>query len=180
MEVAGAVHQGAAARRAIPPVPPARAARRLPARRCPHPHDTSRCRCTSRVKEESAPAVKLGHNLVNHVMNELEVVVPAGRPARVHRSRSVGQTKNWANRCTCQDVKLPKGVTVMHPRRRSTRPWPASRPPAGWCVRRAAEGGEAARRRRRAASKPSSGRIEETAGSPAVFFRAGFSPRGPF
>ncbi len=58
--------------------------------------------------EEEPEAVKTAHNLVNHVLTELEVELPAQRPARVHRSRtSPGLTKNAT--LHVNDIKLPKG-----------------------------------------------------------------------
>lgn len=63
------------------------------------------------VGAENSPAVKLGHGLVNHVMNEVEVsCLPADLPEFIvvdlselvlHQSVHVG------------DLKLPKGVSIL-------------------------------------------------------------------
>ena len=60
--------------------------------------------------EENSPAVKLAHNLVNHVVTELEITsLPAGLPEFVEVDRSA-----LANGATvfAKDIKLPQGVQL--------------------------------------------------------------------
>ncbi|MBT2322890.1 50S ribosomal protein L25/general stress protein Ctc [Variovorax paradoxus] len=61
--------------------------------------------------EEESTAVKLDHNLVNHVMNELEVsCLPADLPEFIEIDLS-GLTKNAT--IHVNDIKLPKGVKYV-------------------------------------------------------------------
>ncbi|MES1163546.1 MAG: 50S ribosomal protein L25/general stress protein Ctc [Rhizobacter sp.] len=61
--------------------------------------------------EEESTAVKLDHNLVNHVMNELEVsCLPADLPEFIEVDLS-GLTKNAT--VHVNDIKLPKGVKFV-------------------------------------------------------------------
>lgn len=63
------------------------------------------------INQETAPGVKLGHGLVNHIVNDLEVsCLPADLPEFIEvdvGAMEVGQTLHLA------DLKLPKGVTVI-------------------------------------------------------------------
>jgi large subunit ribosomal protein L25 len=61
--------------------------------------------------EEESPAVKLDHCLVNHVDDRTRHLLPAGRPARVHRSGP--ERPEEGRHAAPQDVKLPKGVTAV-------------------------------------------------------------------
>ena len=63
------------------------------------------------VNAEIAPGVKSGGGIVSHVLNELDVTLPAGRPARVHRGRP-GQSGARPLDPPVRDLKLPKGVEV--------------------------------------------------------------------
>ena len=61
--------------------------------------------------EEESEAVKLHHNLINHVMNELQIsVLPADLPEFIEVDLS-----NLANGATVHlsDLKLPKGAKVI-------------------------------------------------------------------
>jgi large subunit ribosomal protein L25 len=61
--------------------------------------------------EEESTAVKLDHNLVNHVMTELEVsCLPADLPEFIEVDLS-GLTKNAT--ITANDIKLPKGLKFV-------------------------------------------------------------------
>jgi large subunit ribosomal protein L25 len=61
--------------------------------------------------EEESTAVKLDHNLVNHVMNELEVsCLPADLPEFIEVDLS-GLTKNAT--IHVNDIKLPKGLKFV-------------------------------------------------------------------
>jgi len=61
--------------------------------------------------EEESVAVKLDHNLVNHVMNELEVsCLPADLPEFIEVDLS-GLTKNAT--VHVNDIKLPKGLKYV-------------------------------------------------------------------
>jgi large subunit ribosomal protein L25 len=61
--------------------------------------------------EEESEAVKLNHNLVNHVMTELEVnCLPADLPEFLEVDLS-GLTSNAT--ITVKDIKLPKGVKFV-------------------------------------------------------------------
>jgi len=61
--------------------------------------------------EEESEAVKLGHNLVNHVMNELEVsCLPADLPEFIEVDLS-GLTQKAT--LLVSDIKLPKGVKYV-------------------------------------------------------------------
>ena len=61
--------------------------------------------------EEESTAVKLDHNLVNHVMNELEVsCLPADLPEFIEVDLS-GLTKNAT--VHVNDIKLPKGLKFV-------------------------------------------------------------------
>jgi large subunit ribosomal protein L25 len=61
--------------------------------------------------EEESPAVKLDHNLVNHVITELEInCLPADLPEFIEVDLS-GLTKNAT--LHVNDVKLPKGVKYV-------------------------------------------------------------------
>ncbi|HKR46342.1 MAG TPA: 50S ribosomal protein L25/general stress protein Ctc [Paraburkholderia sp.] len=61
--------------------------------------------------EEESTAVKLDHNLVNHVMTELEVnCLPADLPEFIEIDLS-GLTKNAT--LTVKDIKLPKGLKFV-------------------------------------------------------------------
>ncbi|MDM0113890.1 50S ribosomal protein L25/general stress protein Ctc [Variovorax sp. J22R133] len=61
--------------------------------------------------EEESTAVKLDHNLVNHVMNEIEVTcLPSDLPEFIEIDLS-GLTKNAT--VTVNDIKLPKGVKFV-------------------------------------------------------------------
>jgi len=61
--------------------------------------------------EEESTAVKLDHNLVNHVMTELEVsCLPADLPEFIEVDLS-GLTKNAT--ITVKDIKLPKGLKFI-------------------------------------------------------------------
>jgi large subunit ribosomal protein L25 len=63
------------------------------------------------MNQETAPGVKLGHGLVNHIVNDLEVsCLPADLPEFIEvdvGTMELGQTLHLA------DLKLPKGVTVV-------------------------------------------------------------------
>jgi len=63
------------------------------------------------MNQEIAPGVKLGHGLVNHIVNDLEVsCLPADLPEFIEvdvGAMELGQTLHLA------DLKLPKGVTVI-------------------------------------------------------------------
>ncbi|SCK39634.1 large subunit ribosomal protein L25 [Variovorax sp. HW608] len=61
--------------------------------------------------EEESTAVKLDHNLVNHVMTEIEVsCLPADLPEFIEIDLS-GLTKNAT--VTVKDIKLPKGLKFV-------------------------------------------------------------------
>jgi large subunit ribosomal protein L25 len=61
--------------------------------------------------EEESTAVKLDHNLVNHVLTELEIsCLPADLPEFIEVDLS-GLTKNAT--VTVNDIKLPKGVRFV-------------------------------------------------------------------
>ncbi|WP_354687775.1 50S ribosomal protein L25/general stress protein Ctc [Cupriavidus necator] len=63
------------------------------------------------MNQETAPGVKLGHGLVNHIVNDLEVsCLPADLPEFIEvdvGSMEVGQTLHLS------DLKLPQGLTVI-------------------------------------------------------------------
>lgn len=63
------------------------------------------------MNQETAPGVKLGHGIINHIMNELEVsCLPADLPEFIEvdlGNVELNQTVHLA------DVKLPKGVTAI-------------------------------------------------------------------
>ncbi len=63
------------------------------------------------INQETAPGVKLGHGIVNHIVNDLEVsCLPADLPEFIEvdlGKAELGQTIHLA------DLKLPKGVTVI-------------------------------------------------------------------
>ncbi|MGO4576325.1 50S ribosomal protein L25/general stress protein Ctc [Cupriavidus sp. 2TAF22] len=63
------------------------------------------------MNQENAPGVKLGHGIVNHILNELEVsCLPADLPEFIEvdlASAELGQTLHLS------DVKLPKGVSAI-------------------------------------------------------------------
>jgi large subunit ribosomal protein L25 len=61
--------------------------------------------------EEESEAVKLSHNLVTHVMNELQInCLPADLPEFIEID--LGGLTNGAT-ITVKDVKLPKGVKFV-------------------------------------------------------------------
>jgi large subunit ribosomal protein L25 len=61
--------------------------------------------------EEESTAVKLDHNLVNHVLTELEIsCLPADLPEFIEVDLS-GLTKNAT--LTVNDIKLPRGVRFV-------------------------------------------------------------------
>ncbi|MCP3020746.1 50S ribosomal protein L25/general stress protein Ctc [Cupriavidus basilensis] len=63
------------------------------------------------MNQENAPGVKLGHGIVNHILNELEVsCLPADLPEFIEvdlGNAELGQTLHLS------DVKLPKGVSAI-------------------------------------------------------------------
>jgi large subunit ribosomal protein L25 len=63
------------------------------------------------MNQETAPGVKLGHGIINHILNELEVsCLPADLPEFIEvdlGNGELGQTFHLS------DVKLPKGVTAI-------------------------------------------------------------------
>ena len=76
----------------------------------------ARTRLTAKVPlhfkgEEESEAVKLNHNLVNHVMTELEIsCLPADLPEFIEID--LGSLTNGAT-LTVKDIKLPKGVKFV-------------------------------------------------------------------
>ena len=76
----------------------------------------ARTRLTAKVPlhfkgEEESEAVKLHHNLVNHVMTELEIsCLPADLPEFIEID--LGSLTNGAT-MTVKDIKLPKGVKFV-------------------------------------------------------------------
>ena len=62
------------------------------------------------INAENAPGVKLGHGIINHVLNELEIsCLPAKLPEFIEvdlAELELGQTVHVS------DIKLPKGVTL--------------------------------------------------------------------
>lgn len=63
------------------------------------------------INQENAPGVKLGHGIVNHILNELEVsCLPADLPEFIEvdlGNAELGQTLHLS------DLKLPKGVSAI-------------------------------------------------------------------
>jgi large subunit ribosomal protein L25 len=63
------------------------------------------------MNQETAPGVKLGHGIVNHILNELEVsCLPADLPEFIEvdlGNAELGQTLHLS------DIKLPNGVTAI-------------------------------------------------------------------
>jgi large subunit ribosomal protein L25 len=63
------------------------------------------------LNQETAPGVKLGHGIVNHILNDVEVsCLPADLPEFIEvdlGTLEIGQTLHIA------DLKLPKGVTIL-------------------------------------------------------------------
>ena len=63
------------------------------------------------LNQENAPGVKLGHGIVNHILNDVEVsCLPADLPEFVEvdlGTLEIGQTLHIS------DLKLPKGVTIL-------------------------------------------------------------------
>jgi large subunit ribosomal protein L25 len=63
------------------------------------------------MNQETAPGVKLGHGIINHILNELEVsCLPADLPEFIEvdlGNGELGQTFHLS------DIKLPKGVTAI-------------------------------------------------------------------
>jgi large subunit ribosomal protein L25 len=92
------------------------------------------------MNQESAPGVKLGHGIVNHILNDLEVsCLPADLPEFIEvdlGQAELGQTLHLS------DVKLPKGVTAITHGDDNPAVASISLPAGG--VSEAAEGGEAA------------------------------------
>ncbi|CAG2152005.1 50S ribosomal protein L25 [compost metagenome] len=92
------------------------------------------------MNQESAPGVKLGHGIVNHILNDLEVsCLPADLPEFIEvdlGQAELGQTLHLS------DVKLPKGVTAITHGDDNPAIASISLPAGG--VSEAAEGGEAA------------------------------------
>ena len=92
------------------------------------------------MNQESAPGVKLGHGIINHILNDLEVsCLPADLPEFIEvdlGQAELGQTLHLS------DVKLPKGVTAITHGDDNPAVASISLPAGG--VSEAAEGGEAA------------------------------------
>jgi len=92
------------------------------------------------MNQETAPGVKLGHGIVNHILNDLEVsCLPADLPEFIEvdlGQAELGQTLHLS------DVKLPKGVTAITHGDDNPAVASISLPAGG--VSEAAEGGEAA------------------------------------
>ncbi|MFS8973598.1 50S ribosomal protein L25/general stress protein Ctc [Cupriavidus necator] len=92
------------------------------------------------MNQETAPGVKLGHGLVNHIVNDLEVsCLPADLPEFIEvdvGSMELGQTLHLS------DLKLPQGLTVIT--HGDDNPAIASISQPAGAVAEAAEGGEAA------------------------------------
>ncbi|WP_454719899.1 MULTISPECIES: 50S ribosomal protein L25/general stress protein Ctc [Cupriavidus] len=90
------------------------------------------------VNQENAPGVKLGHGIVSHILNELEVsCLPADLPEFIEvdlGAAELGQTLHLA------DVKLPKGVSAITHGDENPAVASISLPAGG--VSEAAEGGE--------------------------------------
>lgn len=63
------------------------------------------------MNQETAPGVKLGHGIINHILNDLEVsCLPADLPEFIEvdlANVELNQTVHLS------DIKLPKGVTVI-------------------------------------------------------------------
>lgn len=92
------------------------------------------------MNQETAPGVKLGHGLVNHIVNDLEVsCLPADLPEFIEvdvGTMELGQTLHLS------DLKLPQGLTVIT--HGDDNPAIASISQPAGAVAEAAEGGEAA------------------------------------
>ena len=92
------------------------------------------------INQESAPGVKLGHGIVSHVMNDLEVsCLPADLPEFIEVDLGAAELNQTIH---LSDLKLPKGVTAIT--HGDENPTIASITlPAGAQAAEAPEGGEA-------------------------------------
>lgn len=92
------------------------------------------------MNQEAAPGVKLGHGIVNHILNDLEVsCLPADLPEFIEVDLANAELNQTIH---LSDVKLPKGVTVITHGDDNPAVATISLPAGG--VSEAAEGGEAA------------------------------------
>ncbi|WP_020202657.1 MULTISPECIES: 50S ribosomal protein L25/general stress protein Ctc [Cupriavidus] len=90
------------------------------------------------VNQENAPGVKLGHGIVNHILNELEVsCLPADLPEFIEVDLGAGELGQTLH---LSDVKLPKGVSAITHGDENPAVASISLPAGG--VAEAAEGGE--------------------------------------
>ncbi|AOY91864.1 50S ribosomal protein L25/general stress protein Ctc [Cupriavidus sp. USMAA2-4] len=63
------------------------------------------------INQESAPGVKLGHGIVNHIVNELEVsCLPADLPEFIEVDLGKAELNQTLH---LSDITLPKGVTAV-------------------------------------------------------------------
>jgi len=63
------------------------------------------------MNQESAPGVKLGHGIINHILNDLEVsCLPADLPEFIEVDLANAELNQTIH---LSDIKLPKGVTVI-------------------------------------------------------------------
>ncbi|WP_019449667.1 50S ribosomal protein L25/general stress protein Ctc [Cupriavidus sp. BIS7] len=92
------------------------------------------------INQETAPGVKLGHGIVSHVMNDLEVsCLPADLPEFIEVDLGAAELNQIIH---LSDLKLPKGVTAIT--HGDENPTIASITlPAGAQTSETAEGGEA-------------------------------------
>jgi len=90
------------------------------------------------INQENAPGVKLGHGIVNHILNELEVsCLPADLPEFIEVDLGAGELGQTLH---LSDVKLPKGVSAITHGDENPAVASISLPAGG--VAEAAEGGE--------------------------------------
>ncbi|MCA3188181.1 MAG: 50S ribosomal protein L25, partial [Cupriavidus sp.] len=63
------------------------------------------------MNQETAPGVKLGHGIVNHILNDLEVsCLPADLPEFIEVDLAAVELNQTLH---LSDLKLPKGVTAI-------------------------------------------------------------------